>query len=47
MEKENRNLLDQLVNAETMRDELEREIQRLSLLKKKVTFLLMFNLRGL
>lgn len=30
--------MDQLVNAENMRDELEREIQRLSLLKKKVIF---------
>ncbi|XP_065209519.1 ninein homolog [Planococcus citri] len=36
LEKENRNLLDQLVNAETVRTELEKEIQRLSSLKKKV-----------
>ena len=39
MEKENRNLLDQLVNAENVKEELELEIQRLSSLKKKVSFL--------
>lgn len=36
MEKENRNLLDQVMNAENVHNELEREIQRLSSLKKKV-----------
>lgn len=38
LEKENRNLLDQLVNAENVIEELELEIQRLSLLKKKVSY---------
>lgn len=41
LEKENRHLLDQLVNAENVKNELEKEIQRLSSLKKKVRLYLL------